>query len=72
MDYLCERSHRLHTGYSDSPYWATRQLLDAVTPYCSEDRLEKLQQIILNYYPEWEKSKEGMRARGHAKSLLCR
>jgi hypothetical protein len=32
----------------------TRQVLEAVTPYCSDENMAKLEELILGYYPEWE------------------
>ena len=65
-EYLCTRPARLRTGYGDNSYWATRQLLETITPHCSAEWLTKLEEAILNYYPEWERSAEGHRAYGHA------
>jgi hypothetical protein len=69
-EYLCNRPTRLRTGYGDNSYWATRQLLAAITPHCSAEWLAKLEEAILNYYPEWERSVEGHRAYGHAQMIL--
>ena len=69
-EYLCNRPARLRTGYGDNSYWATRQLLEAITPHCSAEWLAKLEEAILNYYPEWERSVEGHRAYGHAQLIL--
>jgi len=60
--YLCENPIRLRTGYSGSgngnihaaPHWATRQLLIAITPHCSEANLARLEDLLLNYYDRWE------------------
>ena len=54
-DYLTERPARLHTGYMDEGCWAARQLLEALTPHCSEERLRALEGIVLDYYSSWEK-----------------
>lgn len=77
IHYLCEQPIRLETGYSSgagnvhaAPYWATRQLLLATVPYCSSQSLEILEQIILNYYPDWEKSYEYIKLRGYAQLVL--
>ncbi len=69
-DYLCDRSARLKTGYVNNSYWATRQLLEAITPYCSDDKLARLERVILDYYPEWEKSAKGRNSRGYAQFVL--
>ena len=46
---------------SDHPI---QQLLDAVTPYCSIDKLACLHDAVLDYYPIWERSVYGREARG--------
>ena len=69
-EYLCSRPARLRTGYSDNSYWATRQLLEAITPHCSAEWLAGLEEAILNYYPEWERSVEGHHAYGRAQLIL--
>jgi hypothetical protein len=69
-EYLCNRPAHLRTGYGDDSYWATRQLLEAITPHCSAEWLTKLEEAILNYYPQWERSVAGHRAYGHAQLIL--
>ncbi|MBD2694937.1 ATP-binding protein [Anabaena catenula] len=77
IDYLCEESRRLKIGYSAgagnihvAPYWATRQLIEASTFYCSEEKLMKLETIILNYYDQYEKSANGRWFRGYSQLVL--
>lgn len=78
IDYLCEQPARLETGYSGAgngnvhaaPYWATRQLLEASTPHCLEEKLIKLQAVILDYYTDYEKSAAGRRFRGYPQLVL--
>jgi len=76
-DYLCERPARLETGYGlcgggswGLTHWATRQLLEAITPHCSECRLRDLERVVLAYYPPWERTRDGIRFRGCAQSVL--
>ena len=69
-EYICTRPTRLRTGYGDNLYWATRQLLEAITPHCSAEWLAGLEEAILNYYPEWERSIEGHHAYGRAQLIL--
>ncbi len=71
-DYLCEETFRLRTGYVGEPQWATRQLLEAITPYCSRDRIERLETTILNYYPQFEKTARGKGQHGHAQFVLLK
>jgi len=77
IDYLCEQPVRLQTGYSAgngntraAPYWATRQLIEATTPHCTEEKLLQLQAIILNYYTDYEKSYNGRQFRGYPQLIL--
>ncbi len=77
IDYLCENPNRLKTGYSIAAgnaraamYWATRKLIEATTPYCSDGQLEKLEKLLLEYYPEWERSSEYRLLRGYAQFTL--
>jgi hypothetical protein len=58
VDYLCEKPYRLKTGYSicngnslAARYWATHQMLEAITPYCSAEKLRELETLLLSYYP---------------------
>jgi len=69
-DYLCEQTYRLETGYVTETHWATRQLLEAMTPHCTPDRIERLQGTVLNYYPEFEKTIAGRRWHGYAQFVL--
>ena len=75
--YLCEQPARLQTGYkicseggAAAPFWATRQLLEAITPYCSHEHLAMLEMAILNYYPELEKIAGMHSSYGHAQFVL--
>ncbi|HAX79147.1 MAG TPA: hypothetical protein DCY88_25805 [Cyanobacteria bacterium UBA11372] len=78
VDYLCEQPARFKTGYRGAgqgnihaaPYWATRQLLEAATPHCSEQKLIKLQSLILDYYTDSEKSADGRLFRGYPQLVL--
>lgn len=73
VDYICKKPYSLRTGYvlnGAGPFWATRELLKAVTPYCSKERLGRLEEIVLDYYTDWEKSARGRHARGWAQYIL--
>ena len=45
----------LDLGWSDSSHWISRQVLEAITPYCSPETLFELEQQILSYYSRWER-----------------
>ncbi|MCX6844392.1 MAG: hypothetical protein NTX53_19190, partial [candidate division WOR-3 bacterium] len=69
-DCLCENPTMMETGYFDNEYWVARGLLAAITPHCGTERLAKLGQVILSYYPKWEKSKHGIADRGKTQLVL--
>ena len=69
-DYLCAQSSRLKAGYFNSPHWATRQLLEAITPHCSDKQLSRLETIILNYYSERDERPKGSSSRERAQFVL--
>jgi len=71
--YLCDLPARLSTGYIEGEHgsvWATYKLLQAVTPHCSVGALECLEQVILGYYPAWERKAEARRWRGQSQWAL--
>lgn len=63
---LAAEPDRLHSGYSDSPYWSTRQVIVKCSPHCSEEILRKFESTVLAFVPQFERSKDGLRYRGHA------
>jgi hypothetical protein len=69
-DYLCENPARLSIGYSGGDEWVARQVLSAITPYCSRESLTRLEDVILAYYTPWERSAEGRAWYGHAQFTL--
>lgn len=70
IDYLCESPRRLSCGHLDSSHRACRELIEAATPYCSSERLAKLEAMLLGYYTEWERTTNGRRSRGLAQFEL--
>lgn len=63
---LCNKTWRFECGYSDSDYWIAIQLIEAVTPLCSDEDRAKLEEIILDYAPDYERSSAGYKERGWA------
>ncbi len=77
IDYLCEQPVRLKTGYLVSngntlaaPYWATRQLIEATTPHCSEKKLVTLETLIISYYEPLILDSVALKFRGYPQLLL--
>lgn len=66
-EYLYSNPARFRTGYSDNSHWASRQLLDAITPFCADTKLLKLEEALLDYYPDWERlvDKDSQLRRGY-------
>ena len=66
VDHLCEKLERLEIGYFENPRWATRQLIDSISPHCSDEKLRQLEALLLGYYPERERSAPDRRQYGYA------
>ena len=54
IDWLLADSRNLTLGWSDSPRWASRELIDRFTPTCSPDVFERLEECLLSYSIPWE------------------
>ena len=63
---LCNKTWRFECGYSDSDYWVAIQLIEAVTPLCSDENRAKLEEAILDYTTDYERSSAGYKKRGYA------
>lgn len=61
---------RFRVTHSSDDYWGTRQLLAAVTPYCSDEALERLSDALMAFYPSWERSTAGHTEHGSAQFCL--
>ena len=70
VDHLCEKPQLLHIGYTSDPHWATRQLIEAISPHCSDRKLHQLEALLLGYYSDWERSAPGRRRYGYAQFTL--
>ena len=67
---LCDKFWRFECGYADSPYWIAIQLIEAVAPLCSEENRARLEDVILDYVPHYERTSDGYKLRGHASFTL--
>ena len=52
IKYLLENSAQLATWHEHHMAWVTRRLVGAVAPYCTSNHLARLEQDILEFYPE--------------------
>ncbi|MCW2538489.1 MAG: hypothetical protein JWN95_214 [Frankiales bacterium] len=69
VDWLSSDPRNFMLGWMDSPWWASRELLEAWTPTCSDDAFARVETAILAYQPSWERESPG-RARYHVLSAL--
>ena len=70
VEYMLQDRAILASGYLSDPHWATRQLLEAVTPYCSFENLERLEETLLEYYTDFEMDAAGRTLRGYSQLTL--
>ena len=70
VEYILQDRALLASGYLSDPHWATRQLLEAVTPYCSLENLGRLEEMLLGYYTDFEMHASGRALRGYSQLTL--
>ncbi|GAA1292311.1 hypothetical protein [Saccharothrix xinjiangensis] len=70
VDWLLSDPRNLRLGWSDSPRWATRQLVEAASRHCDDDHLAALCRMLLQYYPPWETTVHGRSAHGYSQYQL--
>ena len=72
VEYLLEDfAGRFGSGHvSTSSDHAVLELIEAVTPYCSVRNLERLQGIVLDFWPDYEKGFHSRRRRGASQLQL--
>jgi hypothetical protein len=56
-DLLLQGDHRFHSGYMSDLLWTTRQLLQATTPYMSDEYFAQVEAAVLNFHPSSENRK---------------
>ena len=70
VDHLCDNPERFHIGYMSDSHWASRQLIESISPHCSDEKLQELEVLLLEYYPDWERSALGRSEYGYAQFTL--
>lgn len=72
LAWLESDTRNLELGWADSPLWASRELIETATRYCSPGRLDAFEKALLDYYPWWETAESGggHPIRGHAQHHL--
>lgn len=56
--WLVSDERNLRLGWLDSPSWASRELIEAATPHCTGETLERLTTVLLGYYTAWERRRQ--------------
>ncbi|MGW0868986.1 hypothetical protein ACWD3Z_00705 [Streptomyces sp. NPDC002740] len=54
---LTDECH-LRLGWVDSARWASRELIETATPHCTDEMLDRLTEVLLGYYPAWERRRQ--------------
>ena len=76
IEYLCTHKPRLNVGYGS---WSggghgesavSRETIAAVTPYCSDEQLRRLEDVVIGYCDAYERETPGRR--GFAELLVLR
>lgn len=70
IEWLLADDRNLALGWADSPRWASRELIEAASGSCDDDSLHRLNERLLDYYPDRERSAEGRRSHGYAQYEL--
>ena len=66
IGWLVSDPRNLALGWTDSPHWASRELIQEHSSTCSADLFESLEFVLLEYWPSWEESDY----RGHSQYEL--
>ena len=70
VGHLCKSPERFKIGYSSNSHWASRQLIESISPHCSDQKLRQLEKLLLEYFPDWEKGVWGRKQFGYAQFTL--
>ena len=58
---LCEEQWRFKCGFSDSSNWCAMETIRAVVPHCTMENRARIEAVILDYVPPYERSALGCR-----------
>jgi hypothetical protein len=68
--HLLDTREPFDCGYADSPYWVTRDLIQAIQRPAPRESLTEIEQRVIDFYPEWERTPEGRASRGASQLTL--
>jgi hypothetical protein len=66
IEWLVSDERNFALGWADSPHWASRELIAAWSPSCSDGTFARLEERLLSYQPAWETRQSA----GHARYEL--
>lgn len=70
MALLADEPVRFQCGFSDSPFWVSRTLIEKCSAHCSDEIFRKIEAAVLDVTTPYERSTDGFRRRGyHAYTL---
>ena len=61
---LCDEPWRFRCGFSDSPSWCARELIQNVVPHCTTANRERLETVIMQYRSPFERTPAGYKDLG--------
>ena len=67
---LCDEPWRFECGYSSNPWWCAMEAIRTVFPHCSPGLRNRLESVILGYYPSVERTCAGRKGHGLAQFHL--
>ena len=67
---VCAEPWRFECGFSDNAHWCAMETIRAVTPNCTRENLDLLENAILGYVPLVEASADGKQWRGSSQFAL--
>ena len=70
VEWLLSNERNLRLGWSDSPRWASRELVEVASRHCNDEHLQALVRQLFEHYPAWEKSANGRHSYGRAQYEL--
>lgn len=70
VDIFERKSWRFQSGMTTNSQWYAQKAIEAISPSCSPQELERLEAAILKHVPPWEKTKNGYKFYGAAKFNL--
>ncbi|NMO57777.1 hypothetical protein HH310_42275 [Actinoplanes sp. TBRC 11911] len=70
FEFLVADPTRYRCGYLGSQYWVTRELLAAIHPHLTPAHRHALEESILAFYPDSERTAHGRAAQGSAQFVL--